>query len=228
MRPLSLKLLLLVLSFVSLSSFSNEYRSNPDLRERIKAFVARSLCERSFEEASLPVRSRGITRRGLTRGATDVRKLPSEVQKFSDLYSMVILAELNLPYGKKGHPKAHVFFWKDPETKLAEKIKSFEELGFVFDARGAPLSVPTWIEFAKHYRAALERRGVKPEETLVPAIVLYRSAGTSIDKDGKVVEKREYRLLTPSGKNSRRICPDGKCSIRTSSSIFLTGPSWRP
>lgn len=174
---------------------AHEARVNPEQRRAIQERLEQTGCLDLVAKAGGG--TRGISR-GVTRGGTrSVGGLPAAAEQYSSYFSMVIPAELDLPYGHEGDPKSHTFFQKDP-YEGAEKMRVQTELGIKWGAEGSPTVVPTWMEFAQNYRAALKARGVDPSKMFVPSLVLYRDLGEVVSPTTqKKTMKREYKFVDP-------------------------------
>ena len=183
-KPLSRFAVLLAVALslsLSLSLSGHEERVLKNQRRAIRERVeATRLCPRS-----IPAATRGATRGGALRSAA---VLPPEVQYFNDDFSLVLPAELSLPYGAESDPQSHWVFRHDPYEGEAKRAIQ-EELGLRWRGSEAPEIGPTWMEMAMAYRAALARRGIAVSTTFVPALVLYRGGGSGT--------KREYRVIDP-------------------------------
>jgi hypothetical protein len=171
------------------SAHSNERRPNWELRKQIHARVEQERCARALTQ------TRGVpwgATRGATRGLDPDARLPVEIKELNDLFHQVLRAEFDLPYGRENDPKSHFFLKGDPhEAKAKEAV--WKELGFTWDGEGAPTTSPNWTELARNYRKALEKRGIDPDSTFVPAVVLYRAVeGKPGDKP-----KKEYKFIDP-------------------------------
>lgn len=177
-------LLLLLTALVAHTVVGHEARINPRQRRAIQARLEKQGCALDFSGVSGS--TRGATRSLARRSPVDQALVPA-AQRYSDYFSQVIQTEFDLPYGKDADPTSHTFFRLDP-YEGADKIKVQEELGIRWRATGPPDSVPTWIAFARNYRAALEKRGIDPGSTFVPALVFYKETGP---------KKREYLFLDP-------------------------------
>ncbi|MEK6774897.1 MAG: hypothetical protein AABY64_13215 [Bdellovibrionota bacterium] len=193
MKSLFRYLLLVLISSISLSSFSTQLAQNPALtiRARIHAQLLGlnpSLrCEAVF---SPPISTANSTRglsRGITRGIQLKSNLAEKVEEFSKKFSEVIRIEFDLPYGKESDPKSFYFLEKDP-YEGPEKMKIYKELGVQWSGSKSPDKVSTWMEFAQNFRAALERQKINPKDFLVPSLVFFRTTADN---------KKEYKAIDP-------------------------------
>ncbi len=192
MKSLSRYLLLVLISSVSLSSFSTQLAQNPSLtlRTRIHQQLSRlnpSLrCEAVFSQPiSTTSTTRGITR-GATRGIQPQNNLAAKVEEYSQKFSEVIKIEFDLPYGHESDPKSFYFLKNDP-YEGPNKMKIYKELGVNLSEKSTD-KISTWMDFARNFRAALEKRNLEPKDFLVPSLVFFR---TTIDN------KKEYKAIDP-------------------------------
>lgn len=199
---------ILLLGFLSsLSLCAHEARINPQQRQAIRKLLQNTGCVDAFGKIILEQpreRTRGNTRRtnldvsrGRTRNISAASTLPDIAEEYNQYFSKIIAAELALPYGKETDPKAHLFFRQEP-YEGPEKLQVQEELGIRWNTKDAPTVIPTWLEFAAKYRAALKRRGIDPMSTFTPALVLYKDLGEVVNNTtGKKTMKREYLFIDP-------------------------------
>jgi len=205
MRSTPVYLWLLLALALPFGASAHEARVNPEQRNAIQEKLRQRGCQDAFASTS-PQATRGLSRgtvrgggtRSVTRGGEPQLELPPEIQQYDYYFSQVIPAELDLPYGKKTDPKAHVFFRHNHEGPA--KMKVMEELGVKW--RGvaedaAPADSATWMEMAKNYHAALKTRGIDPKTTFVPAFVLYKDLGETTSASGKKTMQREYLFIDP-------------------------------
>ncbi len=184
--------LLIIISSVSLSSFSTQLMQNPSLRARIHSQLARlnpSLrCETVFSK-TLPITTSPNRRstRGAPRGIESKNYLEVMVQEYSQKFSEVIKIEFDLPYGHESDPKSFYFLKNDP-YEGPDKIKIYKELGVDGSGKSSPDKISTWMEFAKNYRSALDRRNINPKDFLVPSLVFFRITAE---------DKKEYKTIDP-------------------------------
>ena len=173
---------LLALSPTSL--IGNEKRSTYNLRQKMQ--------ERVQQQCATAHRSLAPTHRGQTRGLGPASSLPSAAKEHSENFGRFIQAELDLPYGRPDDPQSLEFLRRDPH-EAAEKLQTWNDLGYQWASEQQEAVSPDWMEFAKNYRSLLRKQGIDPKDTFVPAVVIYRNNGKT--KSGKT--KREYRFIDP-------------------------------
>ncbi len=190
---------LLVLLLLAAPVPAHEARVNPEQRSAIQEQMRKRGCLDPLAKVATRGGTRGVTRggtRSISRGGEP--NLPPEIEQYDHYFSQVIPVELDLPYGKKTDPKAHIFFRHNHEGPA--KMAVMEELGVGW--RGAredtaPTVSATWMEMAKNYHAALAKRGVDPKSTFVPAFVLYKDLGETTSTTGKKTMRREFLFIDP-------------------------------
>lgn len=187
-------LLLILVGLQPLSTFSTELSQRTGIRQRIQSALEKKVCRDIVAQASP---TRGISR-GLPRQSRSSQiYLPLQIQEYSNRYAQVIQAEFDLPYGFEHDPKSYFFFKNDPYEGAA-KLQIYRQMGYEWMSPGAPSRTLTWIELAMNHWAYIQQKGLDPNKSWRPALVLYKKIGTTVDPiTKKVVEKFDYLLIDP-------------------------------